>query len=88
MIDERASQHLRPSLSDDSVELCAVVKADGYGHGGVEVARQVLASGATWLAVAFVEEAAALRSEGIEAPILLLSEPRPNEMREVVELGV
>ena len=75
-------------LLDDSVELCAVVKADGYGHGGVEVARQVLASGATWLAVAFVEEAAALRSEGIEAPILLLSEPRPNEMREVVELGV
>ena len=74
-------------LLDDSVELCAVVKADGYGHGGVEVARQVLASGATWLAVAFVEEAAALRSEGIEAPILLLSEPRPNEMREVVELG-
>ena len=74
-------------LLDDSVELCAVVKADGYGHGAAEVAKQVLASGATWLAVAFVEEAAALRREGIEAPILILSEPRPTEMEEVVELG-
>ena len=33
-------------LLDDSVELCAVVKADGYGHGAAEVAKQVLASGA------------------------------------------
>jgi len=75
------------NLLDDSVELCAVVKADGYGHGAAEVAKQVLASGATWLAVAFVEEAAALRREGIEAPILILSEPRPTEMEEVVKLG-
>ena len=74
-------------LLDESVELCAVVKADGYGHGAVEVAKQVLKSGATWLAVAFVEEAAALRDEGVEAPILILSEPRPNEMEEVVRLG-
>ena len=74
-------------LLDDSVELCAVVKADGYGHGAAEVAKQVLASGATWLAVAFVEEATALRREGIEAPILILSEPRPTEMEEVVKLG-
>ena len=64
-----------------------MVKADGYGHGAVEVAKQVLKSGATWLAVAFVEEAAALRDEGVEAPILILSEPRPNEMEEVVRLG-
>ena len=74
-------------LLDDSVELCAVVKADGYGHGAAEVAKQVLASGATWLAVAFVEEAATLRREGVEAPILILSEPRPTEMEEVVKLG-
>ena len=74
-------------LLDESVELCAVVKADGYGHGAAEVAKQVLASGATWLAVAFVEEAAALLREGVEAPILILSEPRPNEMEEVVKLG-
>ncbi|MEK7217024.1 MAG: alanine racemase [Chloroflexota bacterium] len=37
-------------------ELLAVVKADGYGHGAVEVARAALAGGATWLGVALVEE--------------------------------
>src|SRR5205085_7671325 len=54
--------------------LCAVVKADGYGHGAVPVARVALEGGATWLAVALVEEGVALREEGITAPILLLSE--------------
>lgn len=68
-------------------ELCAVVKADGYGHGAVPVARTALRAGATWLAVALVEEAAELRREGVEAPILLLSEPRPAEMAEVAGLG-
>src|SRR5690606_21983674 len=56
--------------------LCAVVKADGYGHGAISVGRAALAAGATWLAVALVEEAAVLRRNGVEAPILLLSEPR------------
>ena len=55
--------------------LCAVVKADGYGHGAVAVARAALEGGATWLAVALVEEGVNLREAGIEAPILLLSEP-------------
>jgi alanine racemase len=56
-------------------EVCAVVKADGYGHGAVVAARAALAGGATWLAVALVEEAAVLREAGIDAPVLLLSEP-------------
>jgi alanine racemase len=55
--------------------LCAVVKADGYGHGAVAVARSALDAGATWLAVAVVDEAVALRDAGITAPILLLSDP-------------
>jgi alanine racemase len=41
--------------------LCAVVKADGYGHGAIECARAALAGGATWLAVAAATEAAELR---------------------------
>ena len=65
-------------------ELCAVVKADGYGHGSVAAGRAALAGGATWLAVALVEEGVELRDAGVTAPILLLSEPRPNEMVEVV----
>jgi alanine racemase len=56
-------------------EVCAVVKADGYGHGAVAVARAALAAGASWLAVALPAEGSLLRGEGIEAPILLLSEP-------------
>ncbi|HUR19022.1 MAG TPA: alanine racemase [Acidimicrobiales bacterium] len=55
--------------------LCAVVKANAYGHGAVPAARAALAGGATWLAVALVEEGIALREAGIEAPVLLLSEP-------------
>jgi alanine racemase len=54
--------------------VCAVVKADGYGHGAVQSAKAALRGGATWLAVAMVEEAIELRRAGITAPILLLSE--------------
>lgn len=58
-----------------ATEVCAVVKADAYGHGAAPVARAALAGGATWLAVALVEEGVALRAAGIDAPILVLSEP-------------
>ncbi len=53
---------------------CAVVKADGYGHGSVQVAKAALAGGATHLAVALVEEGIVLRRAGITGPILVLSE--------------
>jgi alanine racemase len=58
--------------------LCAVVKADGYGHGAAQAARAAQAGGAPWLAVATADEAAGLRAEGIEGPLLImgaLSEP-------------
>jgi alanine racemase len=64
--------------------LCAVVKADGYGHGAVPVGRAALEGGATWLAVALVEEGAVLRQAGIEAPVLLLSEPPVEAAAEAV----
>lgn len=51
-------------------DLMAVVKADGFGHGASEVARTALANGATWLGVTSVEEALALRSAGLTAPVL------------------
>ncbi|MDP9441467.1 MAG: alanine racemase [Actinomycetota bacterium] len=65
-------------------EVWAVVKADGYGHGAEPVARAALTAGATGLAVALVEEGVALRQGGVEAPILLLSEPPLAAMGEVV----
>ncbi len=65
-------------------ELCAVVKAWGYGHGPVEAAEAAIDGGATWLAVALVEEGQHLRAAGVSAPILLLSEPPVDAMAEVV----
>lgn len=68
--------------------LCAVVKAGAYGHGAVEVARAALEGGASWLAVALVEEGAELRAAGIDAPVLVLSEPPPIAMAEMVGLDL
>ncbi len=69
-------------------ELCAVVKADGYGHGAVPVARAAVEAGAGWLAVAQVPEATALRTAGIDALTLLLSEPRPGDLDEALAADV
>jgi alanine racemase len=69
-------------------EVCAVVKADAYGHGDVPVAEAALAGGAGRVAVALVEEAVRLREARISAPILLLSEPDPSAAPEVVRWGV
>ncbi len=54
------------------VTLTAVVKANAYGHGAAEVARTALAHGATHLAVAYLNEAIALRNAGIDAPCLVM----------------
>ena len=64
--------------------LCAVVKADAYGHGPIAAA--ALKGGATWLAVAAAEEAAALRRQGIYAPILVMGALTPDELRVAVEV--
>jgi alanine racemase len=60
--------------------LCAVVKADGYGHGAVPAARAAQAGGAAWLAVATAAEAAELRAAGIEGPLLVLGALSPEEL--------
>jgi alanine racemase len=57
-------------IGTSATPLMAVVKADAFGHGAVEVARTVLAAGASWLGVATVAEAIQLRRAGIVAPIL------------------
>ncbi len=65
-------------------KVCAVVKADGYGHGDVPVAEAALEAGAACLAVALVEEGVRLRDAGVEAPILVLSEPVTTDAAEIV----
>lgn len=59
-------------LAAATPRLCAVVKANGYGHGAVECSRAAIAGGAAWLAVAAAAEAAELRSGGVDAPILVM----------------
>jgi alanine racemase len=65
------------------VQVWAVVKANGYGHGSVPMAQAALAGGATGLCVAIVDEGVALRRAGITAPILLLSE-QPAELADLI----
>src|SRR3954466_16132074 len=62
---------LRSKLADGA-QLCAVVKAGGYGHGAAECARAALRGGATWIAVATADEAAELRGAGIDARLLVM----------------
>ncbi len=72
MIDLDAIRHNVEVLAAAApgAALMAVVKADGYGHGAVAVARTALAAGASWLGVCTLEEALVLRAAGIRAPVL------------------
>lgn len=67
------------------VDLMAVVKADAYGHGLVPVAKAALDGGATWLGVALLEEAIALRAAGITAPILAWLVPPGSDFQSAVD---
>ncbi len=67
------------------VALCAVVKADGYGHGAPASARAALAGGASWLAVAGGAEARELRAAGLDgARLLVMGSLTPVELREAL----
>jgi len=68
--------------------VCAVVKADAYGHGDVPVAEASLEAGADLLAVALVEEGVRLREAGIDTEVLLLSEPPIADAAEIVRWGL
>lgn len=65
-------------LTGKGTRLMAVVKADGYGHGAVEIARQALISGAQNIGVARIDEALHLRQAGIDAPILIFGYTPPD----------
>jgi alanine racemase len=67
--------------------LCAVVKADGYGHGAVPAARAARAGGAAWLAVATAGEAAALRAAGIDGPVLVMGAVSDEELPVAIGAG-
>jgi alanine racemase len=68
------------NLLSPETQFIAVVKADAYGHGAIQIARTVLENGADWLAVARICEAVELREAGIEAPILLFGYVLPDQV--------
>jgi alanine racemase len=69
-------------------KLMASVKANAYGHGAVEIARESVSAGADMLGVAFLDEAVQLRRGGIEAPILVLGYVPPEGFSVARELGI
>ena len=81
---ERNVAHLQRSLAPDT-QLCAVVKADGYGHGAAQVARAALTGGARWLAVATAQEALELRRAGITVPLLTMGALSKEELALALE---
>ncbi len=72
----------------NGARLCAVVKANGYGHGALLAARAALAAGSDYLAVAIVDEGIELREAGVKAPILLLAEVPPTTIDDALANGL
>jgi len=84
---ERNCARLRGEL-DGGARLCAVVKADGYGHGAVQSARAALAGGASWLAVVEARELRELREAGLrEVPVLVMGALTGAELRSALADG-
>ena len=80
-------RQIRKSLPEKTM-IMAVVKADGYGHGIVQVARNALRAGAKWLAVARTDEGALLRRAGIGVPVLVLGASTVAEIADGVLHGL
>lgn len=75
-------------LIPTGTRFCAVVKANAYGHGGIQCAKTALENGSHFLAVARISEAVAMRDAGITAPILLLGESLPEQVSFLAAHGI
>lgn len=87
---DAVTANVRTLAARTDAAVMAVVKADGYGHGMLPAARAALAGGATWLGVATLDEALALRAAGLEAPVLawLWTLDETAALREALAAGV
>ncbi len=75
-------------ITRSGARLMAVVKANGYGHGAVEVAEEALKNGAEYLGVARINEAVQLRTAGLDAPILIFGYTPPDLAGTLIEYGL
>ena len=77
-------QNIRKAINENT-KIMAIVKADGYGHGCIEVAKTCLYNGANWLGVAIFEEAMELRENNICEPILILGNTIKNKFEQLIK---
>lgn len=85
---EAIRNNIREAARITRRSICAVVKANGYGHGIVQTARAAIQAGATWCSVARIEEALVLRENGIECPVLVMGYTSPSRVVEAVRQNI
>ena len=88
-VDRDAIRHNLRVAVESGLGVLAIIKADGYGHGALEIARALKSeSGLEGFGVATLEEAVDLRKGGITNPILLLGTALESEQDEIIETGI
>lgn len=75
-------------LAGYGVKVMQVVKADGYGHGAIEISNAALKNGASFLGVANADEGVQLRVSGIDAPIVILSPATVSEIDQIIKYNL
>ena len=81
-------ENIRYFMQSTGKQFMAVVKAEAYGHGAIQIAKTACQAGASWLGVARGGEALDLRAAGIDVPIFLLGWTPPARMGELIEANV
>lgn len=71
-------------LVGDKVKIMAMIKANAYGHGMIEIARELITQGVNYLGVAYLEEAIYLRKKGITSPILVLGAINTDQIKDFI----
>lgn len=79
--------NIKKSLNKNT-RIMAIVKADGYGHGAVEIAKTALYNGANWLGVAIIDEAIEIRKNNILEPILILGNTIEHKFIQVIKYNI
>ncbi|MCC8170006.1 MAG: alanine racemase [Oscillospiraceae bacterium] len=75
-------------ITNPNAQIMAVVKADAYGHGFLEVAKTLLENGADRLAVAVLQEGKQLRSRGVDVPILILGASSEESIEDLINFNI
>ncbi|MDZ5607686.1 alanine racemase [Bacillus pseudomycoides] len=81
-------REFKKRVNDKNIAMMAAVKANGYGHGAVEVAKAAIEAGVNQLAVAFVDEGIELREAGVIVPILVLGYTPVEAAKDAIEYDI